>query len=232
MIPLWMFPIALATGNTCIIKPSEKDPGATMILAELAAEAGVPPGVLNVIHGAVDTVNYICDEPAIQAISFVGSDTAGRHIYERGSRNGKRVQANMGAKNHGVIMPDANKQHTLNQLTGAAFGAAGQRCMALSTAVFVGESQKWLSELVERAKGLKVTGGMEPDADLGPLISPQAKQRAEALIESGIKQGASILLDGRGIVVKGYEKGNFLGKTISLSSLSQSSQIVIRPDFN
>ncbi|RUS26938.1 methylmalonate-semialdehyde dehydrogenase [Jimgerdemannia flammicorona] len=214
MIPLWMFPMAIATGNTCIIKPSEKDPGATMILAELAAEAGVPKGVLNVVHGAVDTVNYICDEPAIQAISFVGSDQAGRHIYERGSRNGKRVQANMGAKNHGVILPDANKQHTLNQLAGAAFGAAGQRCMALSTAIFVGEAQHWLPELVERAKELKVTCGMEPGADLGPLISPQAKQRAERLIQSGVDQGAKLLLDGRGIVVPGYEKGNFVGPTV------------------
>jgi malonate-semialdehyde dehydrogenase (acetylating)/methylmalonate-semialdehyde dehydrogenase len=140
---------------------------------------------LNIVHGGVDTVNFICDAPAIKAISFVGSDVAGKHIFSRGTKNGKRVQANLGAKNHGVIMPDANKNHTLNQLTGAAFGAAGQRCMALSTVVFVGESRKWLPELVERAKKLKVSGGFEPDADLGPMISPQAKQRCEELIQSG-----------------------------------------------
>ncbi|OZJ05016.1 putative methylmalonate-semialdehyde dehydrogenase [acylating], mitochondrial [Bifiguratus adelaidae] len=214
MIPLWMFPLAIATGNTCVIKPSEKDPGAMMLLAELAAEAGVPKGVLNIVHGAVDCVNYICDEPRIQAISFVGSDAAGKHIYERGSRNGKRVQANMGAKNHGVIMPDANKNTTLNALAGAAFGAAGQRCMALSTSIFVAEAQEWIPELVERAKELKVTEGMQPDADLGPLISVQAKERCERLIQSGIDQGAKVVLDGRGIKVPGYENGNFVGPTI------------------
>lgn len=211
MIPLWMFPLALATGNTMVLKPSERDPGATMMLAQLAAEAGVPKGVLNIVHGAVDTVNYICDEPRIKAISFVGSDHAGKHIYDRGSLNGKRVQANLGAKNHGVILPDASKQSTLNALAGAAFGAAGQRCMALSTAIFVGEAQDWIPELVDRAKALKVSYGMEPDTDVGPLITVQAKERVERLIQSGVDQGATLLLDGRGCKPKGYENGNFVG---------------------
>ncbi|XP_065843392.1 probable methylmalonate-semialdehyde/malonate-semialdehyde dehydrogenase [acylating], mitochondrial [Oscarella lobularis] len=214
MIPLWMFPLALVCGNTFVLKPSERDPGATMLLCEMAHDAGVPKGVLNVIHGSRDAVNFILDDPTIRAVSFVGSDVAGQHVYERGSRNGKRVQSNMGAKNHGVIMPDANKEHTLNQLVGAAFGAAGQRCMALSTAVFVGESQKWMPELLERAKKLKVNAGDQPGADLGPLISPEAKQRVCDLVQSGADEGASIELDGRDIVVAGYEKGNFVGPTV------------------
>lgn len=147
-------------------------------------------------------------------MSFVGSDQAGKYIYERAGRNGKRVQCNMGAKNHGVIMNDANKEHTLNQLAGAAFGAAGQRCMALSTAVFVGDSQSWIPDLVERAKRLKVNAGIVPGTDVGPVISPQSKQRIHDLIESGIKEGAICVLDGRGIKVSGYEKGNFVGPTI------------------
>lgn len=214
MIPLWMFPMALVTGNTSLMKPSERDPGACMMLMELVKEAGFPDGVVNVIHGRHDSVNFICDHPEIKAISFVGSDQAGQYIYERGSKNGKRVQSNMGAKNHGVIMPDANKENCLNQLVGAAFGAAGQRCMALSTAVFVGEARNWIPELVEKAKKLKVNAGHEPGADLGPVISPEAKQRVCDLVQSGIDQGAKILLDGRDVKVPGYEKGNFVGPTI------------------
>ncbi|XP_066282832.1 probable methylmalonate-semialdehyde/malonate-semialdehyde dehydrogenase [acylating], mitochondrial [Branchiostoma lanceolatum] len=214
MIPLWMFPMAAVCGNTCIMKPSERDPGATMMLVEMATEAGLPDGVVNVIHGQHDAVNFICDNPDIKAISFVGSDQAGQYIYERGSKNGKRVQSNMGAKNHGVIMPDANKENTLNQLCGAAFGAAGQRCMALSTAVFVGEAREWIPELIERAKQLKVNAGDQPGADLGPLISPEAKQRVCDLVQSGVDQGAELLLDGRDIKVPGYENGNFVGPTV------------------
>jgi len=214
MIPLWMFPMATVCGNTMVVKPSERDPGATMILCELAKEAGFPPGVVNVFHGATDAVNFICDDADIQAISFVGSDRAGQHIYERGALNGKRVQSNMGAKNHGVIMPDANKEATLNALTGAAFGAAGQRCMALSTAVFVGESKEWIPEIIERANKLKLNAGDQPGADIGPMISPAAKQRAIDLVQSGVDQGAELILDGRDAVVPGYEKGNFFGPTI------------------
>lgn len=214
MIPLWMFPMALIAGNTSIIKPSEKDPGATMMLMELLNEAGCPPGVVNVIHGSHDAVNFICDHPDIRAISFVGSDKAGKHIYRRGCANGKRVQSNMGAKNHAVILPDADKTATIEQLAGAAFGAAGQRCMALSVAILVGEAQKWIPDLVERAKKLKVNAGHEPGTDLGPVISPEAKDRIHRLVESGIKQGAKCDLDGRGLVVDKYPKGNFVGPTI------------------
>lgn len=214
MIPLWMFPLALVCGNTFVLKPSERDPGAAMILMEFLEECGIPPGVVNVIHGQHQAVDFICDSPKIKAISFVGSDTAGKYIYERGSRNGKRVQSNMGAKNHGVVMPDANKDHALNQLAGAAFGAAGQRCMALSTAVFVGESKQWINDLAERAKKLKVNAGNVPNTDLGPVISPEAKQRIISLVESGVKEGAKVVLDGRGIKVPGYESGNFIGPTI------------------
>ncbi|XP_071800445.1 probable methylmalonate-semialdehyde/malonate-semialdehyde dehydrogenase [acylating], mitochondrial [Asterias amurensis] len=214
MIPLWMFPVAAVCGNTYVIKPSERDPGACMILVDLAKQAGIPDGVINVIHGQHDAVNFICDHPAIRAISFVGSDQAGVYIHDRGSKNGKRVQANMGAKNHGVIMPDANKENTLNQLCGAAFGAAGQRCMALSTAVFVGEAKEWIPDLVERAKNLKVNAGDQPGTDLGPVISPAAKDRILDLVQSGVDEGATLLLDGRKVTVPGYEKGNFVGPTL------------------
>jgi malonate-semialdehyde dehydrogenase (acetylating)/methylmalonate-semialdehyde dehydrogenase len=167
-----------------------------------------------VIHGAHDAVNFICDSPKIKAISFVGSDQAGTYIYERGSKNGKRVQSNMGAKNHGVIMPDANKENALNQLVGAAFGAAGQRCMALTTAVFVGETKNWIPDLVEKVKKLKVNAGHLPNTDIGPVISKDSKKRIEAIIEKSSQQGAKLLLDGRNCVVKGYEAGNFVGPTI------------------
>jgi len=214
MIPLWMFPVALICGNTMLLKPSERDPGATMILMQLTNEAGFPPGTVNVIHGQHEAVTFICDHVDIKAISFVGSDRAGKYIYERGSKNGKRVQSNMGAKNHGVIMPDANKEATLNALVGAAFGAAGQRCMALSTVIWVGEARKWIPEVVERAKKLKVNAGMEPGADLGPVTTPEAKKRICDLVSTGEREGAKLLLDGRGVKVPGYEKGNFVGPTI------------------
>ncbi|KAH9696969.1 methylmalonate-semialdehyde dehydrogenase (acylating) [Citrus sinensis] len=243
MIPLWMFPVAVTCGNTFVLKPSEKDPGASIMLAELAMEAGLPDGVLNIVHGTHDTVNAICDDANIRAISFVGSNVAGMHIYARASAKGKRVQSNMGAKNHGIVLPDANMDATLNALAAAGFGAAGQRCMALSTVVFVGDSKSWEDKLVERAKALKVNAGTEADADLGPVISKQAKERICRLIQSGIESGARLLLDGRNIVkqapsltrnskwnqqagmaankdlmddkqVPGYEHGNFIGPTI------------------
>ncbi|XP_052192367.1 methylmalonate-semialdehyde dehydrogenase [acylating], mitochondrial [Diospyros lotus] len=214
MIPLWMFPLATTCGNTFILKPSEKDPGASIMLAELAKEAGLPDGVLNIVHGTTDIVNAICDDDDIRAISFVGSNTAGMHIYARAAAKGKRVQSNMGAKNHGVVMPDANIDATINALVAAGFGAAGQRCMALSTVVFVGNSKAWEDKLVERAKALKVSAGTDPVADLGPVISKQAKERVCRLIQSGVDSGARLLLDGRDIVVPGYEQGNFVGPTI------------------
>lgn len=217
MVGLWMFPVAITCGNTMVLKPSERDPGATMLLCEMLNEAGCPPGVVNIIHGATDSVNFICDHPDIKAISFVGSDQAGKHIYERGCKNGKRVQSNMGAKNHGVVMADANKNATLNQLAGAAFGAAGQRCMALSTAIFVGKAREWIPDLVERAAALKVGPGHAAGVDLGPVISPQSKQRIHDLIQSGVDEGAKIVLDGRDIKVEGFEKGNFVGPTILIN---------------
>ena len=210
MIPLWSIPLATITGNCLILKPSERDPGAAMILAELCQEAGFPPGVVNVVHGCVKTVDFIIDEPAIQAISFVGSNRAGEYIFSRGSAHGKRVQANLGAKNHAAVLPDCNKNQALNAICGAAFGAAGQRCMALSTLVLVGETQEWLSELVERAKALKVDGGFENGADLGPVTTPQSRQRIEGLIASAEEEGATILLDGRGYKPAKYPNGNWV----------------------
>ncbi|TXT06001.1 hypothetical protein VHUM_03762 [Vanrija humicola] len=214
MIVLWSAALATVTGNTLVVKPSERDPGATMIIAELCERAGMPPGVFNVVHGSADTVNRICDDPAIKAISFVGGDNAGKHIYDRAIVKGKRVQANLGAKNHCVVMPDANKNLTLNAIAGAAFGAAGQRCMALSVAIFVGESRQWIPELIERGKALKVSGGFEPGTDLGPVISPQAKERITSFIDSVPKEGGKILLDGRGYQVADYPEGNFVGPTV------------------
>ncbi|KRT86151.1 hypothetical protein AMK59_662 [Oryctes borbonicus] len=214
MIPLWMFPMALIAGNSMLIKPSEKDPGATMLIMELLNEVGCPPGLVNVIHGSQDAVNFICDNKDIKAISFVGSDRAGKHIYQRGCDNGKRVQSNLGAKNHAIVLPDANKEATIDQLAGAAFGAAGQRCMALSVAIMVGEAKNWIPDLVARARLLKVSAGHEPGADLGPVISKEARKRVETLIESGIKAGAECPLDGRNIKVDKYPNGNFVGPTI------------------
>lgn len=214
MIPCWMFSLATACGNTMVLKPSERVPLTTMLLAKLAQEAGIPDGVLQIIHGAHDTVNFLCDAPAIKAISFVGGNTAGEYIHARGTKNGKRVQANLGAKNHATVMPDADKEATINALVSAAFGAAGQRCMALSTAIFVGETVNWLPEIVEKAKKLKVGSGLNPETDVGPLITPEAKTRAENLIQAGAEDGAKILLDGRNVKVNGFEKGNFVGPTV------------------
>ncbi|MDR2155942.1 MAG: CoA-acylating methylmalonate-semialdehyde dehydrogenase, partial [Burkholderiaceae bacterium] len=214
MIPLWMFPMAIATGNTFVLKPSEQDPMVTMRLCELALQAGIPPGVLNVVHGGEDAVNALCDHQDIKAISFVGSTRVGTHVYQRASLAGKRVQCMMGAKNHAVVMPDAHREQTLNALAGAAFGAAGQRCMAVSTAVLVGEAQNWIADLVAKAKALKVHAGTEAGADLGPLISGAAKSRVESLIERGVADGAKLELDGRNPRVAGYANGNFVGPTI------------------
>jgi len=214
MIPLWMFPVAITCGNTYVMKPSERNPGASMMIAELAQKAGVPAGVLNIIHGTHDAVNFCCDDENIKAISFVGGDAAGRHIHARGTANGKRVQSNMAAKNHAVILPDADKEHTINSMVGSAFGAAGQRCMALSTAVFVGKSEEWISDIQERASKMVCGAGWEESTDLGPMISPAALERAERLIGEGIADGAECTLDGRGVVVDKYPKGNFLGPTL------------------
>lgn len=213
MIPLWMFPLAIACGNTFVIKPSEKDPGAVEILAELSKGLW-PDGVLNVIHGGKTAVDFLCDAPEIKGISFVGGGKVGNYIHARGSANGKRVQSNMAAKNHGVVLPDAQKERALDALVGAAFGASGQRCMALPVVLFVGEAQKWIPDYVAKAKALKFGPGTQADAAYGPLISLESKQRAERIIAESAARGAKILLDGRGAVVKGYETGNYLGPTV------------------
>lgn len=214
MLPCFMFPIAVACGNTFVLKPSEQDPSASLFLAQLALEAGFPAGVLNVVHGGPDTANGLCEHPDIKAVSFIGSTRVGTEIYNRASAAGKRCQSMMGAKNHCVILPDADPDVALNQLVGAAFGAAGQRCMASSVAVLVGEARNWLPDFVERSKKLKVNVGTDRNADLGPLVSPSAKARVERLIQQGVDEGAQLLLDGRQLTVPGFEQGNFVGPTI------------------
>lgn len=214
MIPLWMFPMAIVCGNTFVLKPSEQDPLSTIELVKLALEAGVPPGVLNVVHGGKPVVDDLCTHPHIKAISFVGSTAVGTHVYNLASQNGKRVQSMMGAKNHVVVLPDAHKEQTLNALLGASFGAAGQRCMASSVAVLVGSAREWLPELVAKARTLKVGAGIEAGTDVGPVISVKAKERILSLIDSGVREGASLVLDGRDVKVDGYPDGNFVGPTI------------------
>lgn len=214
MIPLWMFPMAIACGNTFVLKPSEQDPMVTMQLVELAVQAGIPKGVLNVVHGAADVVNQLCDHPDIKAISFVGSTRVGTHVYQRASLAGKRVQCMMGAKNHAIVLPDAHKEQTLNALVGASFGAAGQRCMAVSVVVLVGEANQWLPDLVEKAKTLKLGPGQD-NLDLGPVISRNAKARIEEMIAQGVQQGARLELDGRNPELpQEMAEGNFIGPTV------------------
>ncbi|XP_026330665.1 probable methylmalonate-semialdehyde dehydrogenase [acylating], mitochondrial [Hyposmocoma kahamanoa] len=230
LIPTSIVAAALVTGNTCIIKPSGHNPGASLMTMELLKEAGAPPGVVNVVHGKRDVVNFLCDQPDIKAISFIGGDATGKYIYERASAAGKRVQCNMGAKNHGVIMPDANKEYTLNQLTRAPFQETGQRCMALGTAIFVGEAKEWIPELVSRVQTLKVNAGHVPGTDVGPVIAVEDKNRILRLVETGVKEGAKIALDGRNIKVSGFEKGHFIGPTI-LTGVQPSMEIYKKEIF-
>ena len=217
MIPLWSIPIATIAGNTIIIKPSERDPGAAIILAELAEEAGFPNGVINIIHGSRRAVDFIINEPRIKAISFVGSTSAGEYIYAQGSARGKRVQANLGAKNHAVMLPDCNKNHAISAITGAAFGAAGQRYMALSTLVMLPNTKPWLTDLVDRARGLKVGPGFDAETDMGPVVSPDSKARIESLIASAESDGAEILLDGRGCKPERYPDGNWVSDSFPVA---------------
>lgn len=217
MVPLWSLPIAVVTGNCVILKPSERDPGAAMIIAELCKQAGFPPGVVNVVHGTHETVDFILDEPSIKAISFVGSNNAGEYIYTRAAANGKRCQANLGAKNHATLLPDANKAHALGAIAGASFGAAGQRCMALSTLLLVGSAKEWLPDLVEQAKRYRTGAGFGSQSDLGPVISRSSQQRCEDLISSAEREGAKILLDGRGYRSEGFPNGYWVCIWLSLS---------------
>ncbi|MBP5105395.1 CoA-acylating methylmalonate-semialdehyde dehydrogenase [Pseudomonas protegens] len=230
MIPLWMFPMAIACGNTFVLKPSEQDPLSTMLLVELAVEAGVPAGVLNVVHGGKDVVDALCTHKDIKAVSFVGSTAVGTHVYDLAGKHGKRVQSMMGAKNHAVVLPDANREQTLNALVGAGFGAAGQRCMATSVVVLVGAAKQWLPDLKALAQKLKVNAGSEPGTDVGPVVSKRAKARILELIESGVKEGAKLELDGRDIKVPGYEQGNFIGPTL-FSGVTPSMQIYTQEIF-
>ena len=214
MIPLWMFPLAVVCGNAFVLKPSEQDPKSPMLLAELFYEAGFPREVLQVVHGGKDQVNQLITHPDVEAISFVGSVGVGEHIYKTGTDHLKRVQAFTGAKNHLVVMPDANKNQVVNGIVGAACGAAGQRCMGISVRVLVGEAKDWQDDIKAAMEKLKPNYWRNETSAYGPLISPQAKQRVEGLISKGIEEGATLLLDGRNCQVEGFENGNFVGPTL------------------
>jgi malonate-semialdehyde dehydrogenase (acetylating)/methylmalonate-semialdehyde dehydrogenase len=215
MVPMWMFPVALACGNTFILKPSERDPSASLLHARLLKEAGLPDGVFNVVQGDKVTVDALLDHPVVQAISFVGSTPIAEYIYSRGCAAGKRVQALGGAKNHMVVMPDADMEMTVDALMGAAFGSAGERCMAISVVVAVGDAgDKIVDALAKRTAALKVRDGMASDAEMGPVVSSAAKQRIERLIGEGVEQGAKLVVDGRDHKVVGRENGFFIGGTL------------------
>ena len=215
MVPMWMFPVALACGNTFILKPSERDPSPSLLHARLLKEAGLPDGVFNVIQGDKVTVDALLDHPVVQAVSFVGSTPIAEYIYSRGCAAGKRVQALGGAKNHMVVMPDADMEMTVDALMGAAYGSAGERCMAISVVVAVGDAgDKIVDALAKRTAALKVRDGMASDAEMGPVVSSAAKQRIERLIGEGVEQGAKLVVDGRNHVVAGRENGFFIGGTL------------------
>ncbi|MQR01929.1 CoA-acylating methylmalonate-semialdehyde dehydrogenase [Glaciimonas soli] len=215
MVPMWMFPIALACGNTFILKPSERDPSTSLMQAAMLKQAGLPDGVFNVIQGDKTTVDALIDHPDVQAISFVGSTPIAESIYQRGCAKGKRVQALGGAKNHMVVMPDADMQMAIDALIGAAYGSAGERCMAISVAVAVGDAgDKLVAALAERTRTLKINDGMAKDAEMGPVVSQAAKQRIERLIGQGVEEGATLVVDGRGHKVAGHETGFFVGGTL------------------
>ena len=212
MVPMWMFPVAIACGNTFILKPSEKDPSASNLLAELLAEAGLPDGVLNVVHGDKVAVDRLLEHPDIDAISSVGSTPVARYIYETASKHGKRVQALGGAKNHMVVLPDADMDLACDSLVSAAYGSTGQRCMAISAVVAVGDAADALIEGTrERVAKLKVGPGTDPDAEMGPLVTGQHRDKVLSYVEAGIREGATLAIDGRNVSVPGHEDGFFLG---------------------
>ncbi|MDC5706267.1 CoA-acylating methylmalonate-semialdehyde dehydrogenase [Vibrio europaeus] len=214
MIPLWMFPLAIAAGNTFVLKPSEQVPLTAMRLAQLFEQAGAPKGVLQIIHGGKEQVDYLLEHPVIKAVSFVGSVSVAQYIYHTGTANNKRVQAFAGAKNHMVVMPDANKAQVVNNLVGSSVGAAGQRCMAISVAVFVGSSKEWIGDLASEMAKVKPGAWNDEQAGYGPLISQQAKLRVMSLIEEGKAQGAKCELDGTNCTVEGLPDGNWLAPTL------------------
>ncbi len=215
MIPFWFLPYAVATGNAVIIKPSERCPLTMHLAVELMERAGFPPGVINLVNGGADTVNAILDHPRVGAVSFVGSTPVARHIYARASANGKRVQAQGGAKNPIVILPDADMDVTTRIAADSVFGNAGQRCLAAALAITVGEAGESFTEAIAEAARQRVVGnGLDPDVTMGPVISPQSLSRIEGLIQQGVDEGARLVVDGRNTVIKGYEGGNFLRPTI------------------
>lgn len=213
MIVLWSIP-SIILGNTLIIKPSERVPTACQKIFEVFLESGFPKGVANIVHGDKKTVDFILEHPEIKAVSFVGSADVGNYVYRKATFYGKRAQCNMGAKNHAVIMPDADKENTINTIVRGAFGVTGQRCVAISIIVLVGEAQMWADDIFDKAKNLKVGIGYDLDTDIGPLCTKELKIDVEKYIEIGVKEGGRLLLDGRKVKVLGYEKGNFIGPTI------------------
>jgi len=215
MVPCWMFPLAIAAGNTFVLKPSERDPSASLFMAELLKQAGLPDGVFNVVQGDKVAVDALLEHPDVKALSFVGSTPIAHYIHERGSHFGKRVQALGGAKNHLVVMPDADLEQTVDALVGAAYGSAGERCMAISVAVLVGEiGDKVVSLLAERAKALKIGNGLAPGVEMGPVVTQAARERIESYIALGVEEGATLVADGRGLKVAGHEAGFFTGGTL------------------
>jgi malonate-semialdehyde dehydrogenase (acetylating)/methylmalonate-semialdehyde dehydrogenase len=216
MIPMWMFGVAIAVGNCFINKPSEKDPSVPMRLAELFLEAGGPPGVLQVVNGDKEAVDAILEDPDIHAVSFVGSSAIAEYVYSKGTANGKRVQAMGGAKNHAIIMPDADLDQVTNELMGAGYGSAGERCMAISVAVPVGEktADALVQRLKPRVEALKVAPPTDPEAAYGPMVTAAQKQRVVDYIQMGVKEGAELVVDGRGFRLQGYENGFYLGGSL------------------
>jgi malonate-semialdehyde dehydrogenase (acetylating)/methylmalonate-semialdehyde dehydrogenase len=213
MVPMWMHPVAIATGNTFVLKPSERDPSASNFIAELYREAGLPDGVFNVVHGDKVAVDALLDHPEVDAISFVGSTPIARYIHERGTQNGKRVQALGGAKNHAIVLPDADLEFTADHLTAAGYGSAGERCMAISVVVAVGDVADPLVErLKEKAQAVKVGPGHEPDSEMGPVVTPEALERITGYIDRGVEAGARAVVDGRELEVDGG--GFFVGPTL------------------
>jgi malonate-semialdehyde dehydrogenase (acetylating)/methylmalonate-semialdehyde dehydrogenase len=215
MVPLWMFPVAIACGNTFILKPSEKVPSASMKMAEWFQEAGLPDGVVNVVHGDKETVDAILNHRGIAAVSFVGSTPIAKYIYEVAARNGKRVQALGGAKNHAVVLPDADLDFTANALTGAAYGSAGERCMAISAVVAVGDvADPLVAKLQAKAEAIKIGAFDSPGIDMGPLITGAHRDRVKSYVDAGEREGAKLVKDGRDPNVKGAEQGFYLGTTL------------------
>ena len=215
MVPCWMFPVAIAAGNSFVLKPSERDPSPSIFMAQLLKDAGLPDGVFNVVQGDKLAVDTLLTHPDVKAISFVGSTPIAQYIYETGAHHGKRVQALGGAKNHMVVMPDADLDQAVDALIGAGYGSAGERCMAISIAVAVGDvADKLVPALAARAKTLKIKNGMALDAEMGPIVTREAQQRIAGYIEHGVKEGAKLVVDGRGFTVPGHEQGFWLGGTL------------------